>query len=863
MRNDFEIVLSDRDQDALEKDGLNDAAPNFGHNKPNNWLGNKQTPLAKKQLSELLRVATVDNFQGEEAKVIIVSLVRSNMEKRVGFLRTTNRINVLLSRAQHGMYLIGNSDTYSNILMWENVIGMLQTSDSIGDALGLCCPRHKETPIQVSEPEDFPRFSPEGGCQQSCNWRLNNCGHMCQARCHSESMHKVFSCPQPCQRLHEPCNHACQKQTCGEDCGRCTVTLNDVQLPCNHSKDNIPCYLAQNPGAVFCEVLVQKPVPGCDHMVKVACSTKVTSDEYKCPTLCAATLACGHPCPGTCGQCNIKRGTEIDHTAHQKCRKICTKPFGTCNHLCSKRCHHEEDCGLCQSRCEVRCQHSRCAQRCSEPCAPCVEKCTWSCDHQGACTMPCSSPCNRLPCSQRCSKNLPCGHQCPGLCGETCPEQCCHECGMKSDQRVDLLEMKTFADIDVNETPIVVLGCGHFFTAETLDGVIGLHDVYVTDRSGEINGLANISGELAQKIPQCPDCKLPVRQYVTQRYNRVINKAVIDEMSKRFLVKGKTDLRDLESRVSKVEEELEKSRPSLKSGIKPSRLNHLIGVESSISRQINARYDVSYQLDSDIKTFLRNVAVSHQPAHKLYEATVRAAKEKTVDPLEDDFASLNLNDTIPPVELDRRVVLGGRMVQIKVASIVLEDKFSVQESLKSANIAESVKIPKGSPERLTVPFLLLCSKFIAECNTAMLPKLVVEASLHFARIVKIYQFSGIADKTEKEKVTQRVEEAQQLLKMAIDLCKLGFENAEKLQRAAEESLKLLQKEWYEEVTADELDAIKKAMLRSPGGIMSHSGHWYNCVNGHPVCINFFPFSLRCPLSFSDVNLVCHPHTDWK
>ena len=71
----------------------------------------RKAPLEKKKLSELLRVATVDNFQGEEAKVIIVSLVRSNNEKKVGFLRTTNRINVLLSRAQHGMYLIGNADT--------------------------------------------------------------------------------------------------------------------------------------------------------------------------------------------------------------------------------------------------------------------------------------------------------------------------------------------------------------------------------------------------------------------------------------------------------------------------------------------------------------------------------------------------------------------------------------------------------------------------------------------------------------------------------------------------------------------------------------------------------------------------------
>jgi superfamily I DNA and/or RNA helicase len=48
-------------------------------------------------------------YAGEEAKVVIISLVRCNSEGKAGFLSTTNRINVLLSRAQHGMYLIGNA----------------------------------------------------------------------------------------------------------------------------------------------------------------------------------------------------------------------------------------------------------------------------------------------------------------------------------------------------------------------------------------------------------------------------------------------------------------------------------------------------------------------------------------------------------------------------------------------------------------------------------------------------------------------------------------------------------------------------------------------------------------------------------
>jgi hypothetical protein len=40
-----------------------------------------------------------DDFQGEEAKIIIISLVRSNNTRNVGFLRSMNRINVLLRSA--------------------------------------------------------------------------------------------------------------------------------------------------------------------------------------------------------------------------------------------------------------------------------------------------------------------------------------------------------------------------------------------------------------------------------------------------------------------------------------------------------------------------------------------------------------------------------------------------------------------------------------------------------------------------------------------------------------------------------------------------------------------------------------------
>lgn len=83
----FDIVIGERDEEELEKEETIIATGGSLNALPK---------TRKAALSQQLRIATVDNFQGEEANVVIVSLVRSNEQKACGFLRTTNRINVLL-----------------------------------------------------------------------------------------------------------------------------------------------------------------------------------------------------------------------------------------------------------------------------------------------------------------------------------------------------------------------------------------------------------------------------------------------------------------------------------------------------------------------------------------------------------------------------------------------------------------------------------------------------------------------------------------------------------------------------------------------------------------------------------------------
>ncbi|KAF4244417.1 hypothetical protein CNMCM6805_008669 [Aspergillus fumigatiaffinis] len=124
----FTVTLGERDADQLESAGFEAGETVV-------------KTAARATLLETLRVATIDNFQGEEAKVVVISLVRSNSQNRCGFLRTSNRINVLLSRAQHGMYIIGNSETCTHIPMWAQVIDILRQSGNIGSQLELHYPQ--------------------------------------------------------------------------------------------------------------------------------------------------------------------------------------------------------------------------------------------------------------------------------------------------------------------------------------------------------------------------------------------------------------------------------------------------------------------------------------------------------------------------------------------------------------------------------------------------------------------------------------------------------------------------------------------------------------------------------------------------
>ena len=64
-----------------------------------------------KPYRSLISVNTVDGFQGQERDIILISLVRSNDEGQIGFLRDLRRMNVAITRARMKVIILGDAST--------------------------------------------------------------------------------------------------------------------------------------------------------------------------------------------------------------------------------------------------------------------------------------------------------------------------------------------------------------------------------------------------------------------------------------------------------------------------------------------------------------------------------------------------------------------------------------------------------------------------------------------------------------------------------------------------------------------------------------------------------------------------------
>ena len=81
-----------------------------------------------------IEIDTVDGYQGREKDIIIFSSVRAkNFHKSIGFLTDKERLNVSLTRAKYGMYIICHTDSLKVNIDWRRCIENAKKRNLIRD----------------------------------------------------------------------------------------------------------------------------------------------------------------------------------------------------------------------------------------------------------------------------------------------------------------------------------------------------------------------------------------------------------------------------------------------------------------------------------------------------------------------------------------------------------------------------------------------------------------------------------------------------------------------------------------------------------------------------------------------------------
>ena len=87
--------------------------------------------IERELTDDAVEVDTVDGFQGREKEVVLVSLVRSNPEGRIGFLDEPRRFNVAVTRARRKVVVVGDSETVSSAAVLEAFLRYAENSGRV------------------------------------------------------------------------------------------------------------------------------------------------------------------------------------------------------------------------------------------------------------------------------------------------------------------------------------------------------------------------------------------------------------------------------------------------------------------------------------------------------------------------------------------------------------------------------------------------------------------------------------------------------------------------------------------------------------------------------------------------------------
>ena len=836
------------------------------------------------------------------------------------------------------MFLFGSRDTICRSKrqkksLFQNAIKLLERENRIGPYLPLYCPRHQKS-TRIETEKDFEKVV-DGGCDERCGGTLD-CGHMCELYCHPLENGHPMKCMKPCTRILEDCSHHCVK-LCHEECGGCEEKVN-ITLTCGHTA-TVPCWRRKAD-----DIRCTKPVrlsdeyKPCQHYPDdVPCSDEQLLRELfedrggsvrfvhkklirNCQEKCGEYLEdCGHHCETSCGECSRIMAEEVwlketsnlrqppqplslrRQIGHNRANIACVVPCDRillCGHLCEEKCCKQGECPPCKQSCSRTCTHSSCQKDCHEVCPPCAEPCTWSCDCQGqpvVCPLPCGSPCFHVPCSNRCQKTLQCGHQCPSLCGEVCPpKSVCRECMKQTKSKeeiekrfphatsvVDFITFSNLFDHDPNDSPLLILKCGHIFTTESLDGAVKLKTVYhmpanlSTDEKALVKAKPLLGMDPHEIVAsfRCPTCRCLISGI--NRYRRIQNYVQLIRCSQKWMIQGEIMYRE----VTKKMEELRKKREMNEKWLNMKEAADVVIAhkryvvkrrkelrDAHPTRRIREMEESYLKRNGNDETDVNNLSLNLKPECQLLDAVVQAClfvasvaprlerykakkkekqggmkKEKKYGKRTEEEKENNISDL--SLSLSLSLSLDDDQLQLKHVVRDTPELFQDRCSLFIENCIEAATTINEFDRMCTegallslvrkVPFLraeLYCviGEGVNELSKGRTTHLFLSLSL----LPTLFQAFPELDGASAYEVPKRC--SSLALSLIKDISESKQENANKREAL---SLRIKALEGGEPLTTEEKKMIFKVMSEDVGtGTGGFGGHWYQCPNGHVYTI---------------------------
>ncbi|KAJ9315563.1 hypothetical protein DTO271D3_4136 [Paecilomyces variotii] len=737
----FAITLGERDQDELEKSGFE------GEN-------SAAAPAMRTTLLQALRIATVDNFQGEEAKVVVITLVRSNPQNRCGFLRTSNRINVLLSRAQHGIVL--DTQKHQFPYLAQMIFHEFHPREVVTfDVFTVC---HVVMPVCKSAILTFCTM-------RSTVWSPAN-DHLRDV---------LMGVPRSVVILaHRSAQSMSSKKTEYSDavtqCRTRHVGKARTCLPCVAQCLSRKRYLLAIILPVFLATLMSHhlDIPAkCNvvsycHVATVARTDVWTALPRTQLVMFRLTMASANT--------NV---VEINPHVH-----MCVLHHATVIAHALLANYHAMYTAAIPSVCESAMNHVLLVPK----------KGAFLPAHtaRARCLVP--HPVITFRARVDVRNYLHVGINVHLFAGKPV---------------VDFILGETYKEINLDENPCIFPKCGHFLTMENMDALMELRRHYKVDADGKPIAISSTSDPFSiEDIKRCAHCRGPLRDIA--RYGRLVRRALLDESTKKLIVSMNREYVPLAQEVSQQIQLLqdtnigERKLPWPKSiQIRGTRSEQCKKMRQIMNQLVPGRWKAILDIRGRIHDYCNRVALEEQPLIRVYNM-VEYARRRNITSRSFEFDN-NM--------LQTKGLLQGTALSLRVDISLLSDLLTLKQRTSGANDQTKVEISLEEP-------MAECRNLIHTAENSQRVPQQVEGHIFLAQLHALERSHATSAAAGEE----QFKHCRAALDQARLLCDSHPGQAQGLSEEVEGVEKMLTgSTFYTTVTSEERMAVVQAMAREFSG----------------------------------------------